>query len=88
MEWNLSWEHEADCYAKIICLREERTVLGIHYLGPNAGEVMSGFSLAVRCKLTFEDVHDTIGIHPTSGEEVVKMKFTKREQPEAEYEGC
>lgn len=88
LEWNVNWEHEADCYAKIICLRKERTVLGIHYLGPNAGEVMSGFALAVRCKLTYEDVHDTIGIHPTTGEELVKIKFNKREKPTAEYEGC
>lgn len=56
LEWNVSWDHEADGYAKIIVLRKERTVLGIHYLGPNAGEVMSGFSLAVRCNLTFEDI--------------------------------
>ena len=41
LEWNLTFERGSDsCYAKIVILREERTVLGIHYLGPNAGEVM------------------------------------------------
>ena len=88
LEWNVSWDHEADCYSKIIILRKERTVLGIHYLGPNAGEVMSGFALAVNCNLTYEDISDLIGIHPTTGEEVVKMKFTKREKLEIEYTGC
>ena len=46
------------------------------------------FDGLVRCKLTYEDIHDTIGIHPTTGEELVKIKFNKREKPEAEYNGC
>ena len=30
-------------YCKIICDREQdERVLGVHYLGPNAGEVMQG----------------------------------------------
>ena len=88
LEWNISWDHEADGYAKVIILREERTVLGIHYLGPNAGEVMSGFALAVNCNLKYEDISDLVGIHPTTGEELVKMKFTKREKQDLEYSGC
>lgn len=63
-------------------------MLGIHYLGPNAGEVMQGYAIAVRCKLKYEDIEETIGIHPTTSEELVKMKYTKREMPDIEYEGC
>ena len=41
LEWNLTFNHyEDNSYVKIVIKREERTILGIHYLGPNAGEVM------------------------------------------------
>lgn len=85
----MTFERGSDsCYAKIVILREERTVLGIHYLGPNAGEVMQGFALAVRLKLKYEDISETIGIHPTTAEELVRLPYTKRENPTATYEGC
>lgn len=32
-----------------VCLREgEQEVLGLHFLGPNAGEVIQGFAAAMR----------------------------------------
>jgi len=40
-------------------------VLGFHYLGPNAGEVTQGFSVAMRAGMTYEHILDTVGIHPT-----------------------
>jgi len=46
-------------------------VLGMHYLGPNAGEVIQGFGTAVRLGATYDDVYSTVGIHPTTAE-----KFT------------
>lgn len=89
LEWNMTWDHPANaCYAKIIVLKKERTVIGIHYLGPNAGEVMQGFAVVVRCGLSYEDVTDTIGIHPTTAEELVTMEFTMEENPDAVKEGC
>lgn len=33
-------------FLQVICLREgEQRVLGLHFTGPNAGEVTQGFSL-------------------------------------------
>ena len=40
----------------------------MHYLGPNAGEVMQGFGLALKLKATKEDLDDLVGIHPTTSE--------------------
>lgn len=89
LEWNMTWDHPSNaCYSKIIILKEERTILGIHYLGPNAGEVMQGFAVVVRLGLKYEDVSDTIGIHPTTAEELVTFEFTKEENPDANKEGC
>lgn len=43
-------------------------IIGFHYLGPNAGEVTQGFSVAMKCGVTKEQLDGTIGIHPTCAE--------------------
>lgn len=89
MEWNLTWERgEEDCYIKVIVHKTGNKVLGIHYCGPNAGEVMQGFSIIVRLGLPYESISDTIGIHPTTAEELTRISYTKKDQPVAKYEGC
>ena len=40
----------------------------MHYLGPNAGEIMQGFAAAMKCGLTKQILDSTIGIHPTTAE--------------------
>lgn len=40
-------------YLKIICLKDEKeTVVGLHYMGPAAGEVIGGFAVAMKLGLT------------------------------------
>ena len=63
-------------------------MIGIHYLGPNAGEVIQGFSLALSCGVNYEQFSDNVGIHPTSAEELVGLKITKRENAVPLKEGC
>lgn len=55
----------------------QEEVLGIHYLGPNAGEVMQGFAAAVKLGATRADIRATVGIHPTTAEEIVNLSITK-----------
>ena len=89
LEWNFLEKHSPDaCYCKIVVRIVDQRILGIHYLGPNAGEVMQGFSMAVRLGLKYEDLQETIGIHPTTAEELVGLTTTKREDPDAKNEGC
>lgn len=38
----------AQCYMKVICLLKERTVLGFHFIGPVAGEVIQGYAVALK----------------------------------------
>ncbi|EFC42180.1 thioredoxin reductase [Naegleria gruberi] len=66
---------ECQAFVKLICneLDNER-VLGFHYVGPNAGEVTQGFAVAMRCNATKEDFDDTVGIHPTCAETIVKLE--------------
>lgn len=72
------------CYSKLITSREKdndpysQKVLGMHVLGPNAGEVIQGFAVALRLGVTKGDLDATIGIHPTHAEELVQLDRTKR----------
>lgn len=37
------------CYLKVVSLRhKDQRVLGMHFIGPNAGEVIQGFAAAVK----------------------------------------
>ena len=41
-------------------------IIGFHFLGPNAGEVLQGMAVAVKAGATRQDVEDTVAIHPTT----------------------
>uniref|UniRef100_A0A915I7G0 Pyridine nucleotide-disulphide oxidoreductase dimerisation domain-containing protein n=1 Tax=Romanomermis culicivorax TaxID=13658 RepID=A0A915I7G0_ROMCU len=61
------------CYAKVIFVGDnsrpkDLRVIGIHYLGPNAGEVTQGFGLALKLKAKMSDLTSLVGIHPTTAE--------------------
>lgn len=77
------------CYSKVVCLKEDNDrVLGVHYVGPNAGEVIQGYAVAVKAGVKWETFVDTVGIHPTCSENIVDMYITKREQKEVTKDGC
>ncbi|MEC8467243.1 MAG: FAD-dependent oxidoreductase, partial [Pseudomonadota bacterium] len=59
---------------KMIVHKTERTVLGLHMAGRDAAEIIQGFAVAVRAKLTKEQFDATVAIHPSSAEEFVLMK--------------
>ena len=52
-------------------------IVGLHYAGPNAGEIMQGFAVAMRMGLTKEILDETIGIHPVAAENITNMTVTK-----------
>ncbi|HXC40276.1 MAG TPA: glutathione-disulfide reductase, partial [Burkholderiales bacterium] len=49
-------------------------VVGLHMVGPDAGEVVQGFAVAMKAGATKEIFDGTIGIHPTAAEEFVTMR--------------
>ncbi|MFL6587317.1 MAG: glutathione-disulfide reductase [Luteimonas sp.] len=59
---------------KLVCVGDDRRVVGLHLLGDAADEMLQGFAVAIRRGITLDDLHDTIAIHPTSAEEVVLMR--------------
>jgi len=59
---------------KLLVDRADDRVLGVHVLGPDAGEIVQGFAVALQCGATKADFDATIGIHPTGAEELVTMR--------------
>jgi glutathione reductase (NADPH) len=65
---------EGKTLMKLIVDRASDRVLGLHMVGPEAGEIVQGFAVAIKCGATKAQFDATIGIHPTSAEEFVTMR--------------
>ncbi len=59
---------------KLVVDRGSRRVLGVHVLDSDAAEIVQGFAVAVKMGATKEQLDATIGIHPTSAEELVTLR--------------
>ena len=67
------------CYLKAVAERGgDQKVLGLHYVGPVAGEIIQGFAAAIKSGLTMKILMNTVGIHPTTAEEFTRLSITKR----------
>jgi glutathione reductase (NADPH) len=58
---------------KLVCVGEERKVVGIHVLGPGSDELLQGFALALQKGLYWRDLKAAIAIHPTAAEELLLL---------------
>jgi len=59
---------------KVIVDAATDKVVGVHLATDGAGEVMQGVAIAVKMGATKADFDNTIGIHPTSAEELVTLR--------------
>ena len=59
---------------KLVVERSSDRVVGIHVVGPDAGEIIQGFAVALKAGATKAVFDATIGIHPTAAEEFVTMR--------------
>ena len=64
---------EENSFMKLVVDRETDRVLGCHMLGDDAGEIIQGLAIALKCRATKAQFDATIGIHPTAAEEFVTM---------------
>jgi len=89
LEWGLSPHRQSrQCFTKVIVEKATDKVVGIHFLGPEAGEVMQGYGVAMKKGMTFTELQETVGIHPTSSEEIVTLSVTKASGADASAGGC
>ena len=61
-------------FMKLIVDQASDRVVGVHMMGPDAGEIMQGVAIALRAGATKAVFDSTIGIHPTAAEEFVTMR--------------
>ncbi len=61
-------------FMKLIVHDKTERVVGVHMMGPDAGEIMQGIAVAMKAGATKADFDNTIGIHPTAAEEFVTMR--------------
>ncbi len=65
---------DENTFMKLVVDQKSDRVIGCHMVGPDAGEIIQGISIAVKCNATKAQFDATIGIHPTSAEEFVTMR--------------
>lgn len=61
---------QAQGFAKIVAAREDDEILGVHIIGPMAGELIAEAVLAMEYSASTEDLQRTIHAHPTLSEAV------------------
>lgn len=77
------------CYVKLICNKlDKERVIGMHIIGPSAGEVIQGYALAFKTGATKEHFDELIGIHPTNAEVFTTLDKTKRSGTDPSVTGC
>ena len=61
-------------FIKLIIDKISKKILGLHMLGFDAPEIIQGFAVAIKMGATKDDFDATIGVHPTTAEELVTLK--------------
>ncbi|MEC8518522.1 MAG: glutathione-disulfide reductase, partial [Pseudomonadota bacterium] len=59
---------------KLIVDRRTEKVLGLHIVGPDSGEMIQAFGIALKMGATKSQFDATVAVHPTAAEELVTMK--------------
>ncbi|MGF1658459.1 MAG: glutathione-disulfide reductase [Rubrimonas sp.] len=59
---------------KLVVAKDSRRVLGVHVVGPSAGEMIQLAGIAVKMRATKEDFDRTVAVHPTAAEELVTLR--------------
>jgi glutathione reductase (NADPH) len=73
MKYSLSDNDEKTMMKMIVDKKTDR-VIGVHMLGPDAGEIIQGIGIAMKAGASKKHFDSTIGIHPTAAEEFVTMR--------------
>ncbi|HLF23057.1 MAG TPA: glutathione-disulfide reductase, partial [Burkholderiales bacterium] len=65
-------------FMKVVVERASNRVVGAHMVGADAGEIIQGIAIAIKCGATKAQFDATIGIHPTAAEEFVTMREPRK----------
>ncbi|XP_056131903.1 thioredoxin reductase 1, cytoplasmic-like [Lampris incognitus] len=79
LEWTLPSRGKNSCYGKVIChVPDGERVVGLHVMGPNAGDIVQGFAAAMKCGLSKRQLDATVGINPVSAQVLTTLTLTQR----------
>ena len=76
LKFTLTGSQEKTYMKWVVCGKTDE-LLGCHIVGENAGEILQGFAVAVKNRIKKSELDQTIGIHPTSAEELVTMRTAR-----------
>jgi len=88
LQYSIYKQNTKLAYMKVIVLRDSLKVLGMHYFGPAADEVIGGFAVAMKLGMTKHDLDSTIGVHPSTSEDLFNLDVTKRSGEEFRKTEC
>lgn len=77
MVYTMTDNSTARAYMKIIVDEKSNRVVGVHVCCPAAAEITQGVAIALKMGAKKTDFDATIGIHPSSAEELVTMRTPK-----------
>ncbi len=61
-------EHETEGFARLVFEKESKKIIGATVVGASASEIIHIIEMAIRSKMTAEEVHDFIYFHPSLSE--------------------
>jgi glutathione reductase (NADPH) len=77
MKNTLSGRDEKTLMKMLVHVPTDR-VVGCHMVGADAGEIIQGLGIALKCKATKSQFDSCVGVHPTAAEEWVTMSSATR----------
>ncbi|GAB5458176.1 MAG: glutathione-disulfide reductase [Henriciella sp.] len=61
-------------FMKLVVKQDDQRVVGVHIVGPDAGEMIQMIGIAVKMGATKQQFDETCAVHPTIAEEIVTMR--------------
>ena len=74
MKHTLTRQRRADLHEAGRAIARATACSAATWSGPDAGEIIQGIAIALKCGATKAQFDATIGIHPTAAEEFVTMR--------------
>lgn len=71
---NVSGSKYKEFVVRIVTNHETGEVLGVHMLGDSAPEIIQSVGICMKMGAKISDFYNTIGVHPTSAEELCSMR--------------
>ncbi|RZF46991.1 hypothetical protein LSTR_LSTR011854 [Laodelphax striatellus] len=69
LSWKILKTHKSKlCFAKMICVEDglvEDRVVGLHYIGPMADDIIQGFELVLKLGVNRKTINDMITVYPS-----------------------